>query len=123
MANKESAACNLVIWAMELEQEWLERLERSEGATTAWLPEVDLIRSVCGLEAKPTVIGHSDIQFHCEPHLSDRGGATTCAGVRIAYCKQHQVTAFALGASASVATVGSSINRVRGRIGHGRPYH
>jgi hypothetical protein len=62
---KKSASHNVVLGAVELEEEWLAGLERPEQTASAWLPEVQLVEVRAAFEiAIPVFIGDANPSTH-----------------------------------------------------------
>src|SRR5690606_36030146 len=65
MAHEESAAHNKILRTVELEQEWLARLEQPEFTAPAWLPEVHLVRQEVAQKREPVAVSDTYPNLHC----------------------------------------------------------
>ena len=72
---EETTADDEVVWAVQLEEEELARLQRAKLRSTTGLSEVDLLDGPRGKELEPVQIGDADIDL-------DRIGAHVSASTR-----------------------------------------
>jgi len=61
--DEEAATCNVVEWAVELEEEQVALVNRLEGPPT-WTPEVHFVRLPLRKETIPLVVSHGDEELH-----------------------------------------------------------
>ncbi len=62
---EESAANDIVLWAVQLEKEGLSRLEDAKLSAAPWLPEINFVRSSTPREVgEPVVVRDSHVESH-----------------------------------------------------------
>jgi hypothetical protein len=76
---EETAANNIIVWAMELEQQWFAYLESAELLVPTGLPEINLVDSAqVRQEVEPVTIGDSDVESNTLSSMQTNNSEILC---------------------------------------------